>query len=224
MSDENNPLATEIAAILDLDHTLIPRASVERRFVRYLWDQGRLHRGDLFRAIWSLLSESRGPLSLRIKTNKSYLAGRSAQSLERLVRVFVADEVRPLISPKAMAILENHRRRGHHLLLLTGCPEFLIRPLAEEFGFDSFIGTRLEEEGGRWTGRLIPPHPYGEAKRRLLETWAENRAVHLAQSHAYADSPADQAVLEAVGHPHVVNPGRRMKRLAVARGWPVLAW
>ncbi len=228
MLKENNlippPSSTDIVAVLDVDHTLIPRASVERLFVRYLWKRGRLHPADLFWAVRSILAESRGPFSLRLMTNKTYLAGQSARSLERLARVFVADEVRALVSPKAVAVLENHRRQGHGLLLLTGCPEFLIRPLAEELGIDSVIGSRLEENDGQWTGRLIPPHPHGEAKRRLLEAWAEGRAVHLAQSHAYADSPADQAVLEAVGHPYVVNPGRRMKRLAVARGWPLLAW
>jgi HAD superfamily hydrolase (TIGR01490 family) len=222
MSNENNPAA--IATVLDVDRTLIPRTSVERLFVYYLWDRGRLRFPDLIRTIRSLLIDGRGPFSLRLKMNKTYLAGRSVADMDRMARVFVADVVRPAVSPNAVTVLENHRRQGHRLLLLTGCPEFLIRPLAEELGIDSVIGSRLEENSGHWTGRLIPPHPYGGAKRRLLEAWAEDRAVSLAQSHAYADSPADQAVLEAVGRPHVVNPGRQMRRLAAARDWPVLTW
>jgi HAD superfamily hydrolase (TIGR01490 family) len=213
-----------VAAILDVDHTLVPRTSIERMFVRYLWSHGRLHFPDLLRTIRSLLIDGRGPLPVRIKTNKSYLAGRPVRAMEHLAGAFVADWVRPAVSPRALTALEDHRRQGDRLLLLTGCPEFLIRPLAEDLGIDSIIGSRLEETDGRWTGRLIPPHPYGEAKRGLLETWAGREAVRLEQSHAYADSPADAAVLEAVGHPHVVNPGRRMRRLATDRGWPVLDW
>lgn len=228
MSEENNPVparrAAAIAAVLDIDHTLIPRASVERLFVRYLWDHGRLRLPDLLRAARSILVLGRGPFSLRIKTDKTYLAGRSARLMEEMARVFVADTVRPAVSQKALTVLEEHRRQGRRLLLLTGCPEFLIRPLAGDLGIDSIIGSRLEENDGRWTGRLIPPHPYGEVKRRLLEAWAKERAVRLDQSYAYADSPADQAVLEAVGHPYVVNPGRRMKRMAAVRGWPRLEW
>ena len=31
-------------------------------------------------------------------------------------------------------------------------------------------------------------------------------------------------MLEAVGHPHAVNPDRALRRLAQLRGWPVLAF
>lgn len=31
-------------------------------------------------------------------------------------------------------------------------------------------------------------------------------------------------MLEAVGHPHVVNPDSALRRIAVERGWPVLAF
>jgi HAD superfamily hydrolase (TIGR01490 family) len=227
MSKENNPSPTCLsaaAAVLDVDYTLIPRVSVERLFVRYLWDHGRLGFPEMIRMIRGLLTDGHGPLSVRLKTTKAYLAGQSAATMERLARVFVADRVRPSIAPKALTVLESHRRRGHRLLLLTGCPEFLVRPLAEELEIDSLIGTRLEENHGLWTGRLIPPHPYGEAKHRLLEAWADDRGIHLASSHAYADSRADRAILEAVGHPHVVNPSHRMRRIAAVRGWPVLEW
>jgi len=213
-----------IAAILDVDYTLVPRTSIERMFVRYLWHHGGLRYPDLLRTIRSLLIDSHGTFSVRIMTNKSYLAGRPVRALEKMAGVFVADRVRPAVSPKALTALEDHRRQGHRLVLLTGCPEFLVRPLAEDLGIDSVIGSRLEERDGRWTGRLIPPHPYGEAKRGLLETWAKRETVRLDQSHAYADSSADRAVLEAVGYPHVVNPGRSMRRLAAERGWPVLDW
>jgi len=213
-----------VAAVLDLDHTLVPRTSLERMFVQYLWDRGGLGFRDVLRSIRSFLIESHGSFSVRLKTNKSYLAGRPARAMEQLAGAFVADRVRPAVSPKALSAVESHRRQGHRLVLLTGCPEFLVRPLAEALGIDSVIGSRLEEKDGRWTGRLVPPHPYGEAKRGLLENWAEIEDVRLDQSHAYADSPADRAVLEAVGYPHVVNPGRFMRRLAADRGWPVLDW
>ena len=31
-------------------------------------------------------------------------------------------------------------------------------------------------------------------------------------------------MLEAVGHPHAVNPDRELRRVAAARGWPVLVF
>jgi hypothetical protein len=31
-------------------------------------------------------------------------------------------------------------------------------------------------------------------------------------------------MLEVVGHPHAVNPDRELRRVAAARGWPVLVF
>jgi phosphoserine phosphatase len=39
---------------------------------------------------------------------------------------------------------------------------------------------------------------------------------------AYTDSHTDLPLLEAVGHPVAVNPDRKLRRIAAARGWPVL--
>jgi HAD superfamily hydrolase (TIGR01490 family) len=219
---ETNP--SDVAAIWDVDFSMIPRTSVERLFVYYLWKRGGLRYRDLARMLRGVLLDSRGPFTLRLKTTKMYLAGRPIRETEHIAKVFVADRLHPAVASEAKRLLDDHRRKGHRILLLTGGPEFLIRPLAEDLGIESVIGTRLEERDGCWTGRLIPPHPYGEEKRRLLQVWASDRGVRLADSYAYADSLADLAVLEAVGYPHVVNPGRRMRRIASSRGWPVLDW
>jgi hypothetical protein len=41
--------------------------------------------------------------------------------------------------------------------------------------------------------------------------------------HASSDSVTDLRLLEVVGHPRVLNPGRALRKVATARGWPVLA-
>jgi hypothetical protein len=46
----------------------------------------------------------------------------------------------------------------------------------------------------------------------------------LERSYAYSDSVTDVHMLEAVGHPHAVNPDRDLRRIAAARGWPVLVF
>jgi len=40
----------------------------------------------------------------------------------------------------------------------------------------------------------------------------------------YGDSPGDLPILEAVGHPRVVNPIRGMRRIARRHGWSILRW
>ncbi len=43
----------------------------------------------------------------------------------------------------------------------------------------------------------------------------------LAECLAYSDSINDLPLLELVGQPQVVNPDRRLRQVADARGWPV---
>lgn len=51
---------------------------------------------------------------------------------------------------------------------------------------------------------------------------AEREGYALEHSYAYSDSITDLPMLEAVGHPNVVNPDRTLRKEAAARGWPVL--
>jgi hypothetical protein len=50
---------------------------------------------------------------------------------------------------------------------------------------------------------------------------AELHGIDMEASFAYSDSATDVPMLEAVGHPVVVNPDRVLARLARDRGWEV---
>ena len=58
----------------------------------------------------------------------------------------------------------------------------------------------------------------------LFLALAEERGYDLAACYAYSDSATDIPMLEAVGHPHVVNPDRELRKLAASRAWPVLTF
>src|SRR5690606_20461304 len=62
---------------------------------------------------------------------------------------------------------------------------------------------------------------YGPAKAVALSEVAERDGIDLSASYAYSDSATDLPMLEAVGHPVVVNPDRDLLRVARARGWEV---
>ncbi len=61
---------------------------------------------------------------------------------------------------------------------------------------------------------------WGPGKYRAVSGWAADHGIDLAESYAYSDSYYDVPLLNAVGHPHVVNPDPRMRLQALARRWP----
>jgi phosphoserine phosphatase len=76
---------------------------------------------------------------------------------------------------------------------------------------------------GRYTG-VIDYYCYGEEKAKAARQIAAEQGYRLEDCRAYSDSITDLPLLEAVGHPTVVNPDRALRREAVLRGWPVLTF
>jgi HAD superfamily hydrolase (TIGR01490 family) len=126
--------------------------------------------------------------------------------------------------PGALRQLDDHRARGHRIVLVSGGIEPILRPLAQMLAPDALVAAQPEMEDGRLTGRLVGGPLSGHKKARAAQEIAATLGVDLQQSYAYADSYADREILECVGHPVAVNPDRRLRRLARSRGWQIRRW
>jgi alcohol-forming fatty acyl-CoA reductase len=89
---------------------------------------------------------------------------------------------------------------------------------------DDVLCSTLAQENGAYTGELTGAPVAGDARARMLASFARRRGLDLTRSYAYADSISDLPMLEAVGNPVAVNPDRRLRTAAKARGWKVEHW
>ena len=64
-------------------------------------------------------------------------------------------------------------------------------------------------------------YAYGSNKAVAMRDIAEREGIDLTESWAYSDSATDLPMLEAVGHPVVVNPDRELARVAREQNWEV---
>ena len=90
-------------------------------------------------------------------------------------------------------------------------------------GADRVVASQLEIVDGHYTGE-IEYYAYAEQKAAAIRELADECGYDLDASYAYSDSITDVHMLEVVGHPHAVNPDKELRRVAVARGWPVLVF
>jgi HAD superfamily hydrolase (TIGR01490 family) len=219
------PAVSKIAAFFDVDNTLVPGAAIEVRFFHHLRRQGIVGWMDAARSLRYLLQHL-PPVSLHpLRERKLYLEGKRPETIEPLADAFIQRDIRPLVSRAAVARLEEHQRSGHHVVFITGCPEFLIAPLAKFLGVETIFCAKPDlDDTGAYTGHLVLPVPYGEGKRLLVEEFAHKRGLNLNDCSAYGDSPGDTDFLLSVGHPLVVNPIRGMERIAARYRWPVVRW
>ncbi len=213
-----------VAALFDVDNTLLPGEASEIRFFRFLWRRGLVGWSELTRSAAWLVGHL-PPFSLHsLRERKVYLAGKRPADIESYAREFCQAEMIGKVSVQGRAKLDAHRQAGHQVILVTGAPDFLIEPLAKFLGVTTVFAAKPEQRDSGYTGALIPPLPYGHGKRELILAHARTMGLDLAGSYAYGDSPGDHDLLELVGHPLVVNPIRGMARTAQRLGWPVARW
>jgi phosphoserine phosphatase len=220
-----NPMRGRVAAFFDLDGTLLPLPSLERRFVAILRAEGAIAARNYLR--WLALAVRLAPLGIAAIThaNKTYLRNVSASA---------APNQLPDFFPAALDCAARHAAQGHSLVLVTGTLEplakqaglaLLLRLLAR--GVTASVGvsaTRLEQVEGQWTGRILGDAMFGEAKACAMQRIAASCGFDLARSYAYGDSTHDRWMLGAVGRPVAVNPSRELARIARLRNWPVVRW
>jgi HAD superfamily hydrolase (TIGR01490 family) len=215
---------TPAAAFFDVDNTLLPGVACEIRFFRFLWRRGFVGWRELRKSLWWLLRNSRSFSLHPLRERKLYLVGKRSSEIEQLAKEFCQAEMIPTVSAQGLKRLEHHRQAGHHIILVTGAPDFLVSPLATFLDVPSIFAAKPVQEDFVYTGELLPPLPYGQGKQALILAHVQKKGIDLAASFAYGDSPGDFETLKLVGHPLVINPIRGMNRLARRQGWAIERW
>ncbi len=214
------------AAFFDFDQTLLEVESGHMG-IRMLREQGKLPTGYFIKVWlanvfyqWQWLSEA-GMARVLL----TYYRGRRLSEFETTAEAFYLTYLKPRLAPRIMARLEDHRRDGHLLVLISGSVRYMLEPVVSDLRFDHLFCTELEEgPDGLLTGRSRGPICVDRAKQDHVRQLAEEAGIDLAASFAYGNHPADLPMLEVVGHPHVVEPTPALARIAAKRGWPVLSF
>ncbi|HIE21161.1 MAG TPA: HAD-IB family hydrolase [Acidimicrobiia bacterium] len=213
------------AAFFDLDKTIIAKSST-LAFTRPMFKAGMLGGSTLAKAgIAQAYYRAFGADHEQLEKVKEELAALTAgwdrNEVVSLVEETVDKVVTPLVYAEAMAIIDDHRRAGRRVIVISASPEEIVKPLCRYLGIDDVIATQSElDEEGRYTGR-IERYVYGQGKAKAMIELAETEDIDLSASYAYSDSATDLPMLEAVGHPVVVNPDAELLAVAEERGWEI---
>jgi len=215
------------AAFFDLDKTIISRSST-LAFAPAFYRLGLITRSQVLRGACAQLTfRLAGASHYRMERVRDQVSGLcrgwDARQISQIVTDGLADVIVPHVYAEARELLDGHLRRGHDVLIASTSGQEIVGPIGTLLGACAVIATRLEVAEGRYTGS-VSFYAYGQAKAERARELAAERGYRLGACYAYTDSVTDLPLLELVGHPHVVNPDRALRRIARARGWPVLAF
>jgi HAD superfamily hydrolase (TIGR01490 family) len=212
-------------ALFDLDNTLLAGDS-DHAWGDYLCERGILDgveyktRNDAFYQDYLA-----GKLNITDYLNFSLeILGRTEMAqLDQWHREFMRDCVEPIITPKALALLDQHRAAGDKLLIITATNRFVTGPIAARLGVDTLLATECEMVDGRYTGRTTDVPCFKEGKVTRLNRWLAETGMNLDDSYFYSDSMNDLPLLEKVANPFAVDPDPTLRAEAERRGWPVIS-
>jgi len=212
-------------ALFDLDNTLLAGDS------DHLWGDFICQRGLVDAAEYQARNDAfyadycAGKLDVVAYQNFSQaILGRTEPAqLDAWHRDFMREVIEPIILAKGEALLEEHRRAGDKLVIITATNRFVTAPIARRLGVDTLIATECGMAAGRYTGQITGIPCYQEGKVVRLKQWLEETGLDLEDSYFYSDSRNDLPLLETVAHPVAVDPDEVLRATATERGWPVIS-
>lgn len=214
------------AAFFDLDKTIIAKSST-LAFAKPLTKAGMLSKRALLKAgigqaYYSMFGADHDQLEKVREELGQLTKGWDQEEVRQLVIETVDEVVSPLVFAEALAIIDEHRRAGRKVVVISSSPQEIVAPLGAYLGVDEVIGTRPEVDAdGKYTGE-VEFYAYAEGKAEAIREMAWAEGLELADCYAYSDSATDLPMMEAVGHPVVVNPDKDLRAIAEERDWLVM--
>jgi len=212
-------------AIFDLDHTLLAGDS------DYAWGEFLIEKGIVDKEEYKHKNEqyyqayTEGALDIHrfLAFVLQPLMRLDRATLDALHKDYMQAKIRPMITPAARQLVQDHRAQGHFPLIISATNSFITRPIAREFGVDDLLATEPEEIDGRFTGKVVGVPCFREGKVTRLKAWCQEHGESLNGSWCYSDSHNDLPLLTLVQHPVAVDPDEQLRRHAEQQGWRIMS-
>jgi HAD superfamily hydrolase (TIGR01490 family) len=214
------------AAFFDLDKTVIAKSST-LAFGKPFYKAGFLGKRALAKlgfaqVFYVLFGADEDQLERARDQMLRLTAGWHRAEIEQLVEETLHEVADPLVYAEALTLIDEHKREGRRVFLVSASPEQIVRPIGRHIGVSEIIATRIKTDTAGFFLPELEFYAMGSGKVDAIVALAEREDLDLAGSYAYSDSATDVPMMEAVGHPVAVNPEKDLRRVAEEREWPIL--
>lgn len=116
-------------------------------------------------------------------------------------------------------LIKNFKREGRLMFAISGSPEYIVRLVAEYYGFTDFGATNYESLNGMLSGKKdLSINKKPELLNRLLKKYGAD----LRKSIGIGDSEGDIPLLEMMDKAIAFNPSRKLFDHATKESWQVV--
>lgn len=214
------------AAFFDVDNTLVQGASIFL-FGAGLARRGFFRRGELAGMLWKQVkfrvsgSEDADDVAAAREQALEFIKGHRVDETVALAEEIFDEIIGDRVYDGTRELANLHLQAGQEVWLVTATPVQLAQVIAKRLGLTGALGTVAEVEDGVFTGRLVGDILHGPGKKHAVAALAASADLDLGRCCAYSDSANDVPMLSMVGTAVAINPDRRLRREAAARGWAI---
>lgn len=221
----------QLLAIYDMDKTITRRPTWPPFLAhairgRARWRMALLPAAGI--AGLAYLAKAIDRAELKRTTQRLLLGGALAgDRLDTLAAAFADHVVATGVLDGARTQIAADRAAGYQLVMATASYGFYAGAIAERLGFDAAIATEgARDPAGALVPDIVGENCYGPAKLRMIETWLAARGIDRGDAHVrfYSDHVSDAPTFAWADEAFAVNAHEPLRRLAKARGWPILDW
>jgi len=212
-------------AIFDLDNTLLAGDS-DHAWGEFLIEQGLVPEREFRQANDAFYRDYReGKLDILayLRFALDPLKHFDSTELKSLHERFMTSKIEAMILPKALALIDSHRRQGDTLLIITATNRFITAPIARHLNIENLLASEAQQIEGRYTGEPEGVPCFAEGKVTRLNAWLDTSGHSLEEASFYSDSANDLPLLSAVSRPVAVDPDPRLREHAWRQGWPIIS-
>lgn len=128
----------------------------------------------------------------------------------------VAEEYKTQVYTYTRNLIKSLKAQGYVLLAISGSHNELVGHVAQQYGFDDWIGTIYERGKQGFTGKKV----LGSRNKELtLTRLVKKHGLTFKDSYAVGDSLSDAALLAQVENPIAFNPDKELLKKAKAENW-----
>lgn len=147
--------------------------------------------------------------------------GKSLEQIEKYAVTFIENSFDHIQYKPAVQRLKQAQASGHHTVILSSSPDFLVQILAQKFNVNAWKASCYQVDDNKKFSKIS--HVFSsDDKAHYVENERITRGISKQQTTAYSDSILDLSFLNAVGYPIGVNPDRKLKAICKRNQWEIL--
>lgn len=149
---------------------------------------------------------------------ESSLANISTADFDKMA-LEVINEYKDQVYTYTRDLIKDLKAKNYFILAISGSHHELIGLLAENYGFDEYIGSEYMREGNRYNGKKFIA---SKDKEAVLKQIIKKHSLDIKDSFAVGDSEGDIPLLKIVDNPIAFNPNQGLLEVAKNNSWKIV--